>query len=74
MTACFSTVRSADCRKGYFELVRLAEEMDAKDWKTHAGTGPFQITEYVQGNSQTYVKNPNYWDTERLAGSNQKLP
>ena len=48
--------------------------MDMKDWKTHAGTGPFQLTEYVQGNQQTYTRNPNYWDTERLGGAANKLP
>jgi hypothetical protein len=42
MTACFSTVRSADCRKGYFELVRLAEEMDASRvvWERAAAGAP----------------------------------
>ena len=40
MTGCFSTARSADCRKGYFELVRLAEEVDASRvaWE-RAGAG-----------------------------------
>ena len=42
MTACFSTVRSADCREGYFELVRLAEEMDASRvvWERAAAGAP----------------------------------
>lgn len=42
MTACFSTVRSADCRKGYFELVRLAEEVDASRvaWERAAAGAP----------------------------------
>ena len=46
----------------------------AKDWKNAVGTGPFQLTDYVQGNSSTYVKNPLYWDTERIGESDYKLP
>ena len=42
MTGCLSTARSADCRKGYFELVRLAEEMDASRvvWERAAAGAP----------------------------------
>ena len=47
---------------------------DLKDWKTHVGSGPFQITEHIAGNSQTYAKNPAYWDTERMGGATHKLP
>src|SRR5436190_4853325 len=47
---------------------------DLKDWKTHVGSGPFQITEHIAGNSQTYAKNPAYWDTERMSGATHKLP
>ena len=29
---------------------------------TVTGTGPFKLARYVRGNSQRYVKNPDYWD------------
>ena len=28
----------------------------------------------MQGNSNTYVKNPNYWGTEKINGVETKLP
>ena len=61
---------------GYYSgiLPKEVGALDVKDWKLAVGTGPFQLTEYVAGNSQTYTKNPNYWDTERLGGSAHKLP
>ena len=46
----------------------------AKDWKNHVGTGPFQLTDYVQSNSVTFTKNPIYWDKEQIGGQQYKLP
>jgi len=42
MTGCLSTARSADCRKGYVELVRLAEDLDASRvvWERAAAGAP----------------------------------
>ncbi len=34
---------------------------DVTDWKNVVGTGPFELTDWVEGSSITYVKNPNYW-------------
>ena len=31
-------------------------------------------TDFVQGNSDTYIKNPNYWDKEKIGGDEYKLP
>ena len=31
-------------------------------------------TDFVQGNSNTYVKNPIYWDKEKIGGAEYKLP
>jgi peptide/nickel transport system substrate-binding protein len=61
---------------GYYSgiLPKEVGTLDVKDWKLAVGTGPFQLTEYVAGNSQTYTKNANYWDTERLGGTAHKLP
>ena len=43
MTGCLSRARGADCRKGFIELIRIADEVDAKraEWErvTAAGNG-----------------------------------
>ena len=41
---------------------------DYKDWKNVVGTGPLMLTDYVEGVSQTWTKNPNYW------GYDEKYP
>jgi len=61
---------------GYYSgiLPKEAGGFDPKDWKVAVGTGPYQLEQYIAGNSQSYAKNPNYWDTERLGGAAHKLP
>ena len=61
---------------GYYSVLMPKEyaAIDARDWKNAVGTGPFQITEFVNGNSQTYAKNPVYWDKETIGGASYKLP
>ena len=57
------------------EVVEAApDNAGAKDWKNANGTGPFMLTDYVAGNSHTYTKNPNYWDKEKIGGTEYKLP
>ena len=34
---------------------------DLKDWKTVVGTGPYELTDLVEGSAWVYTKNPNYW-------------
>ena len=46
----------------------------AANWKNANGTGPFMLADFVQGNSNTYVKNPIYWDKEKINGAEYKLP
>jgi peptide/nickel transport system substrate-binding protein len=46
----------------------------AADWKNANGTGPFMLTDYVQGNAVTYTRNPVYWDKETIGGQSYKLP
>ena len=46
----------------------------ATNWKNGNGTGPFMLTDFVQGNSNTYSKNPIYWDKEKIGGVEYKLP
>ena len=31
------------------------------DWRNMVGTGPVMLTDYVEGVSKTYTKNPDYW-------------
>lgn len=61
---------------GFYSAIIPKEVVDAgaADWKNANGTGPFKITDYVQANSQTYEKNPDYWDKEVIDGTEFKLP
>ena len=61
---------------GYYSQIIPKELVAAgiSNWKNAVGTGPFQITDYVQGNAQTYSKNPNYWDKEKIDGAEYKIP
>ena len=44
-----------------------------KDWRNLVGTGPYSMTEWVEGSGITYTKNPNYWkDDEKFPGN--RLP
>ena len=44
-----------------------------RDWKNFVGTGAFMMTDYVAGNSETFVANPAYWRTDEIIPGN-KLP
>ena len=61
---------------GYFSGIVPKEvvEKGASDWKNVNGTGPFLLADYVQGNAVTLVKNPIYWDKEKIGGQDYKLP
>lgn len=61
---------------GYYSGIIPKEVVDAgpTNWKNINGTGPFKLTDYVQGNSNTYEKNPDYWDKEVINGQTLKLP
>ena len=61
---------------GYYSAIYPAElvKAGAGNWKNAVGTGPFQLVDYVQGNSQTYAKNPIYWDKDKIDGVEYKLP
>jgi peptide/nickel transport system substrate-binding protein len=61
---------------GYYSAIIPKEVADAGagNWKNLNGTGPFMLQDFVQGNSNTYVKNPNYWDTDTIGGEKVKLP
>ena len=41
---------------------------DVTDWRNLVGTGPYMLTDWVEGSSITYEKNPDYW------GYDEKYP
>jgi len=61
---------------GYYCVVHPKEMDDAgaANWRNACGTGPFMLTDYVSGSSQTYEKNPNYWDRTIINGKEYKFP
>ena len=61
---------------GYYSGIVPKEVVAAgpSQWKNVNGTGPFQLQEYVQGNSLVFAKNPTYWDKEKIGGVDYKLP
>jgi peptide/nickel transport system substrate-binding protein len=61
---------------GYYSPVYPKEMADAgaQNWRNGTGTGPFMLTDFIQGNSNTYTKNPIYWDKETIDGTAYKLP
>jgi peptide/nickel transport system substrate-binding protein len=61
---------------GFYTAVVPKEVVDAgaNNWKNVNGTGPFMLADFVSGNSNTYVRNPIYWDKEKLNGKEYKIP
>ncbi|HMN82165.1 MAG TPA: ABC transporter substrate-binding protein [Burkholderiaceae bacterium] len=61
---------------GYYSGIVPKEVVDAGpgNWKNVNGTGPFMLTDYVQGNAATWTKNDKYWDKEKIGGADYKLP
>ena len=61
---------------GYYSTITPKEVADAgaTNWKNVNGTGPFMLTEFTQGSSNTYTRNPDYWDKEKIGGEEYKLP
>ena len=46
----------------------IKQHGDLSDWRNLVGTGPYELTEWVEGSSITYNKNPDYW------GFDEKYP
>ena len=46
----------------------IEEYGDMKDWRNLVGTGPWMPTDFVEGSSVIFAKNPNYW------GYDEKYP
>ena len=46
----------------------IKQHGDISDWRNFVGTGPYELTDWVQGTSIIYTKNPDYW------GFDEKYP
>ena len=56
-------------RHSYIMAPEVVEQYgDVTDWRNVVGTGPFELTDYVEGSSFTLTKNPDYW------GFDEKYP
>jgi len=44
------------------------------NWKNQVGTGPFELTNFVDGSYVTYTKNPNYWGKTTINGTQYNEP
>ena len=51
----------------------IQEHGHIQDWRNLVGTGPYELTDWVQGSSLTYAKNPNYWGYDEKSPEN-RLP
>ena len=61
---------------GYYSTITPKEVADAgaTNWKNVNGTGPYMLTDFVQGSYNAYTRNPDYWDKETIGGTEYKLP
>lgn len=64
---------------GYYTSIMPKEVVEAPNggatnWKNLVGTGPFQLMEFTSGSSATYSKNDSYWDKDKIAGKEYKIP
>ncbi len=63
---------------GYYDAIQAPEqekaEGGANKWQNVCGTGPYMLSDHKVGHSQTYTKNPKYWDSEKIGGKNYRLP
>ena len=51
----------------------IEEHGDADDWENLVGTGPYLLTDVVEGSSVTWDRNPDYWGTDEKYPQN-RLP
>ena len=63
---------------GNYDAIQAPEQEKAPGgagrWENATGTGPYMLTDYKEGHSQIYAKNPKYWDSETIEGKKYKLP
>ena len=49
----------------------IKQHGDHSDWRNLVGTGPFELTDWVEGSSLTWTRNPDYWGTDEKYPQNQ---
>ena len=61
---------------GYYSAIvpREVAAAGAADWKNVNGSGPYVLSNYIQGNALTFTKNASYWGSETIGGQSYKLP
>lgn len=64
---------------GYYSAIIPKEVVEApnggaSNWKNINGTGPYRLTDFVQGNANVYERNPTYWGAEAVNGQTLRLP
>jgi peptide/nickel transport system substrate-binding protein len=70
----YETVMLAGTSENSIELPEAVQQWgDLSDWHHAIGTGPFMLSDFVDGSSATMVKNPNYWGYDERYPKN-KLP
>ncbi|MFC2057031.1 ABC transporter substrate-binding protein [Chloroflexota bacterium] len=53
----------------------IAEYGTMTNWKVSVGTGPFMLTDMIQGSTVTLMRNPNYWMKDPIGpGKGNQLP
>jgi peptide/nickel transport system substrate-binding protein len=57
-----------------FPFAPECQNAGGSNWKNAVGTGPFELTNFVDGSSVTYTKNPNYWGTTTINGQKYQEP
>lgn len=53
------------------EAPEWVDQGDLQNWRTVVGTGPWMLTDYLEGTSMTFSKNPNYWGYDERHPENQ---
>ena len=49
----------------------IEQNGDYSNWRNVVGTGPYMLTDYVEGTSITRTRNPNYWGHDEKYPDNQ---
>jgi peptide/nickel transport system substrate-binding protein len=53
------------------EAPEWVKQGDLQNWRNAVGTGPWILTDYVDGTSETFSRNPNYWGHDERYPENQ---
>jgi len=57
-----------------FPFTPESASVGGSNWRNAVGTGPFMLSDFVDGSSVTYTKNTNYWGTTTINGKQYQEP